>query len=412
MDGRIIVLEDLSGFDFEVVCKRVFEGLGYRDVRLGPRVSDVGRDIIMNSPTGETIIVECKHHLWQTIGRPVVQKLHSAVIFFSAAKGILVTTGYFSEEARDYAARLDGLVELVDLNRFKEIAEKAGFAVYERRRDAPKQVLFTYTSDQVVNIVEREIAMIVSRPHSPLELLKCSNKRLVYRPIYLIKYSVYSEVYTSTGRLIDVINARGTIVLDGRTGKLLGSSEKIFGSYQIAPLKSRESGEVLHPLINPVDSREIAVNELVEQHSKYVVYMRKGSSKLYTKFVSPRKSDIDILSITPLFVPELILEYSAQKHRYRVVCDLSAPQFRLYKLNELALCTICGKLIYLHNKRVLCNDCGGIAHFGFFTKHAFRCKSCGKTICRQCVVKRRRWLVFETSFCRECVHASSLSFSG
>jgi hypothetical protein len=28
MDGRIIVLEDLSGFDFEVVCKRVFEGLG------------------------------------------------------------------------------------------------------------------------------------------------------------------------------------------------------------------------------------------------------------------------------------------------------------------------------------------------------------------------------------------------
>jgi hypothetical protein len=58
-------------------------------------------------------------------------------------------------------------------------------------------------------------------------------------------------------------------------------------------------------LINPVDSREIAVNELVEQHSKYVVYMRKGSSKLYTKFVSPRKSDIDILSITPLFVPEL-----------------------------------------------------------------------------------------------------------
>jgi hypothetical protein len=341
----------------------------------------------------------------------VVQKLHSAVIYFSAAKGILVTTGYFSEEARDYAARLGGLVELVDLNRFKEIAEKAGFAVYERRRDAPKQVLFTYTSDQVVNIVEREIAMIVSRPHSPLELLKCSNKRLVYRPIYLIKYSVYSEVYTSTGRLIDVINARGTIVLDGRTGKLLGSSEKIFGSYQIAPLKSRESGEVLHPLINPVDSREIAVNELVEQHSKYVVYMRKGSSKLYTKFVSPRKSDIDILSITPLFVPELILEYYAQKHRYKVVCDLSAPYSRLYKLNELALCTICGKSIYLPNKRVLCNDCGGIAHFGFFKKHAFRCKTCGKTICQQCVVKKRRWLVFETSFCRECVHASSLSFS-
>jgi hypothetical protein len=411
MDDRIIVLEDLSGFDFEVVCKRVFEGLGYKDVGLGPRVSDAGRDIIMNSPTGETVIVECKHHLWQTVGRPVVQKLHSAVMYFSAAKGILVTTGYFSEEARDYAARLGGLVELVDLNRFKEIAEKAGFAVYERRRDAPKQVLFTYTSNQVVNLVEREIAMIVSRPHSPLELLKYSSKRLVYRPIYLIRYSVYGEVYTSTGRLIDVINARGNIVLDGRTGKPLGSSEKIFGSYQITPLKGGESGEVVHPLINPVNAREMAVNEIVERHSKHVVYMRKGSRKLYTKFVSPRKSDIDILSITPLFVPELILEYSTQKRRYKIVCDLSAPHSRLYKLNDLALCTICGKSIYLPNKRVLCNDCGGMAHFGFFKKHAFRCKSCGKTICQRCVVKRRRWLVFTISYCRECVHASSFSVS-
>jgi hypothetical protein len=404
MVDRIIVLEDLNGFGFEVVCKEIFEALGWRDVRLGPRVSDAGRDIIMASPSGETVIVECKHHLWQSIGRPVVQKLHSAVIYFRATKGILVTTGYFSEEAKEYAAGLSGLVELVDLDRFKEIAEKAGFVVYERRRDAPRRVLFTYTSNQVAGLIEAEIAAMVSRPHSPLKLMKCSSKRLVYRPVYIVKYSVYSEFYTSTGRLIHVINSSGKIVLDGRTGKLLGDFEKIFGDNQIIPLKVAESGEIIHPLINPARAREKAVDELIKKYSSYVVYFRKGSSKLYWRFVSPRRSDIDVLSVTPLFVPELELEYSAGKHRYKIVCDLSAPHFRLLKVNHLALCTICGKRINHPIKRVICNDCGGIAHFGFIKKHAFTCKFCHKTICRNCAVKRRRWFIFTVRYCRECAY--------
>jgi len=407
MDDRIIVLEDLDGFGFEVVCKRIFEALGWRDVRLGPHLSDAGRDIIMTSPIGETVIVECKHHLWQTIGRPVVQKLHSAVIYFYATKGILVTTGYFSEEAREYAAGLGGLVELLDLNCFKEIAERAGFVVYERRRDAPKRVLFTYTSNQVVRLIEEEIAAMISRPYSSLELMKCSSKRLVYRPVYLVNYSVHSESYTSTGRLIDVISTSGNIVLDGRTGKLLGNSETTFGDYRIIPLKMAESGEIIHPLINPAKAKEKTIDELIKKYSRYVMYVRKGSRKLYTKFVSPRRSDIDVLSITPLFVPELELEYSTKKHRYKIVCELSAPHFRLYKVNYLALCTICGKKINQPKKRVLCNDCGGIAHFGFFKKHAFTCESCGKTICRHCAVKRRKWLIFAVWHCRECAHKSS-----
>jgi hypothetical protein len=34
-----------------------------------------------------------------SIGRPIVQKLHSAIITSKAAKGMLVATGHFTQEA-------------------------------------------------------------------------------------------------------------------------------------------------------------------------------------------------------------------------------------------------------------------------------------------------------------------------
>jgi len=104
------VLDDLSGFEFEDVMEDVFRNLGFENVRQAERTADEGRDVIMEEVvdgTRRAIIVECKHT--GTVGRPVVQKLHSAIATFDfdgPKRGMVVTTGRFTNPAQEYANRL------------------------------------------------------------------------------------------------------------------------------------------------------------------------------------------------------------------------------------------------------------------------------------------------------------------
>jgi restriction endonuclease Mrr len=104
------VLDDLTGFEFEDVIEDVFRNLGYENVRQAERTADEGRDILMEEVVDGTrrgIVVECKHT--GTVGRPVVQKLHSAIATFEfdgSKRGMVVTTGRFTKPAIEYARRL------------------------------------------------------------------------------------------------------------------------------------------------------------------------------------------------------------------------------------------------------------------------------------------------------------------
>jgi len=126
------VLNDLSGFEFEDVVEDVFRNLGYENVRQADRTADEGRDVIMEEVvdgTRRAIIVECKHT--GTVGRPVVQKLHSAIATFDfngPKRGMVVTTGRFTNPAREYADRLQQNddpypIELLDGEDLREIAD-------------------------------------------------------------------------------------------------------------------------------------------------------------------------------------------------------------------------------------------------------------------------------------------------
>jgi len=79
------LLDELSGYEFEEKMVRVFEKLGYRNVHQLPKSGDKGRDIVMEEDDGTAVVVECKHT--ETVGRPVVQKLHSATTTYSHSGG-------------------------------------------------------------------------------------------------------------------------------------------------------------------------------------------------------------------------------------------------------------------------------------------------------------------------------------
>ena len=140
------LLDDLSGFQFEDLMEDVFRKLGYENVRQAVRTADEGRDILMEEVVDgrrRAIVVECKHT--ETVGRPVVQKLHSAIATFEfdgPKRGMVVTTGRFTSPAREYADRLQENgdpypIELIDGTDLREIGEGIGLDLYNGLIEVP-----------------------------------------------------------------------------------------------------------------------------------------------------------------------------------------------------------------------------------------------------------------------------------
>jgi len=136
------VLDDLFGVEFEDVMEDVFRNLGYENVRQADRTADEGRDVIMEEVvdgTRRAIIVECKHT--GTVGRPVVQRHHSAIATFDfddPKRGMVFTTGRFTNPAQEYAECLQKNddphpIELLDGEDLREIADGIGLDLYNGR---------------------------------------------------------------------------------------------------------------------------------------------------------------------------------------------------------------------------------------------------------------------------------------
>ncbi|RLI77610.1 hypothetical protein DRP05_09690 [Archaeoglobales archaeon] len=122
---EVISLDDINWFEFECFVANLFERLGMGKVEEILKTKDAGKDIVIRAPDDKLIIVECKHTPKSTIGRPVVQKFHSAVITAQAKKGYIVTTGRFSESAIKYARSLDPPIELIDSRILYDMAKRA-----------------------------------------------------------------------------------------------------------------------------------------------------------------------------------------------------------------------------------------------------------------------------------------------
>lgn len=124
-----IDLYELDGDGFEKLCAEIFRRHCDADVEVTPYANDKGKDIIIRKD-GSTIFVECK--LWWTnsIGRPVVQKLDSAVHHEGADLGVIVTTSSFTRQAIAYAQECNPPIRLVGLGDIQRMAESVGYDLY------------------------------------------------------------------------------------------------------------------------------------------------------------------------------------------------------------------------------------------------------------------------------------------
>jgi restriction system protein len=131
---RVEDLRRLTPAEFEQLVVAYYEALGHRARRSGGS-GDHGMDVVVETVDGETWIVQCKR--WRgTVGEPVVRDLYGVMHHEGAARGVIVTTGMFSEQARDWAKGKP--IELVEgeafLRRLGQVGRRPGRGMVGWRR--------------------------------------------------------------------------------------------------------------------------------------------------------------------------------------------------------------------------------------------------------------------------------------
>ena len=126
-EALLNILKNLSPQGFERICKRLLSEVGIHDVQVTGGAGDQGIDgtgvIKVNEVVGFTIIFQCKRYKDSVIPHHV--RDFRGTMQGRADKGIIITTGRFTSEAKKEAVR-DGVppIELIDGERLVSLFEK------------------------------------------------------------------------------------------------------------------------------------------------------------------------------------------------------------------------------------------------------------------------------------------------
>jgi hypothetical protein len=398
--SEVVYLDSLDGFGFEDFCAHIFQRLNYGRVQVMPYVGDKGRDLMIEDAQGRKIVVECKHHPHGTIGRPVVQKLHSAVVTENAIKGILVTTGKFSAEAVTHANEISPHIELVDMNRLRDLCDRAQIHLMNGGEESS---VFYFPFSNANNVVQSAVASmtprIMSSPKSAGDLLGLSDSQLTLRPIYRVRYDVHQDFRTSVGVIYQVHADNQELMLDGANARLIDPALDAF-------LRSTptvvETTEAIHDArrgsfeVDQTTLMQVAKETIAQYHSKKVRYYGRNNVH-YTTVCKPGERSVFLRDVKQVFVPEWNISLGALFKKYRISV-VERPGALFFLENEVSVCKICGQPIT--KEIVVCNSCGNMVHKG--KSHGYTCKVCAKTICRNCTHWIRKWLLFKTYLCEQC----------
>lgn len=114
---------DLSPRKFEELVAAILKDMGF-DVELTKATRDGGRDIIAhirNSVCSYLTHIECKKYAPDNkIGVGIIREVMGVHHLRQATKSIIVTTGFFSQDARKEAAMVENHLDLRDFNSLKE----------------------------------------------------------------------------------------------------------------------------------------------------------------------------------------------------------------------------------------------------------------------------------------------------
>ncbi len=127
-------LLNLSPSEFENMVVEYLLSINYKAERTGS-VGDHGVDVVGKSPNGEKIIVQCKR--WRgVVGEQIIREFHGVMQHEKADKGIIITTGKFTNQAREWARG-----KPIDLIEGEEFQKKVNLARRKSIKTTPNQII-------------------------------------------------------------------------------------------------------------------------------------------------------------------------------------------------------------------------------------------------------------------------------
>lgn len=117
------ILTEYTPYQFEEYIAGLFRALGC-SAKTTSKSNDGGFDVVYRNSQNQKGIIEVKQYAVQhKVGRPLIQKLHSAKIDARADIAIFLTTSSFTAEAQKYAKRHQ--IRLIDGSALSRLIHKA-----------------------------------------------------------------------------------------------------------------------------------------------------------------------------------------------------------------------------------------------------------------------------------------------
>jgi hypothetical protein len=142
----------------------------------------------------------------------------------------------------------------------------------------------------------------------------------------------------------------------------------------------------------------IAKKFIIDRHTRSVSYYGRNN-KRYTKLCTPADKDVFISNIKQVYLPFQEVHLGILNQNYEIGGIENAE--KILSTTTMTNCKICNR--YIYDGGVVCNSCGALVHGPrLLDSHGFKCKSCGKTICRSCTYD----LGIFKKVCKECAQKS------
>lgn len=117
----------ISPRQFEELVAEIFEKKGYH-VKITQQTRDGGKDLIIleNGLLGNFLCyLECKQHIpTNPVGVKVVRELFGTVMADRATAGVVVTSSYFSDDARMFTEKVKHQMDLIDYTKLTSIIDQ------------------------------------------------------------------------------------------------------------------------------------------------------------------------------------------------------------------------------------------------------------------------------------------------
>lgn len=395
MANERLLLDNLSGFEFEDVIVSLLRECGFKNVQKAEVIADEGRDVLFEQVLRGTrvrFVGECKHT--DSVGRPVVQKLHSAVLTHETDHergGAVITSGEFTGPAEEYAKRVtedpdDIRINLFDGKRLRDMGKEAGMDLYSGRIEIVcNQTLPVPPSMQVEEELEAAAQELPNFTDERLSL--DTSAQLAFLPIIHAHTQVRSRTETGAGliRSVDETNAR-TFLARPEGMKPVPDDLNRFVREHLDRLTEQNINDLGREYDN-VDTERFgetkaeyraAIQDYEQSRYTETVEYKGDNNVLYERECKPSKNDIDVLNLNALYIPFVTATLRAGDHEYDYEYFAAHPASLISK-NETNDCVYCSA----DDELVFCPNCGAIS----CPEHMAVERLTGDPICTNCSVK-------------------------